>query len=81
MYYRCDKYKNEVVLNQLEDEVHKLLWEKEIKEMKLKDEQKEKEESLVRQDLDGYGYVSRPGFEFKETRQREGLGEYIITRN
>ena len=42
MYYRCDKYKNEVVLNQLEDEVHKLLWEKEIKEMKLKDEQKEK---------------------------------------
>ena len=73
----CDEYKNEVVLNQLEDEVHNLLWEKEIKEMKLKDEQKEKEESLVRQDLDGYGYVSRPGFEFKETSQREGLGEYI----
>ena len=76
LHPRCEKYRSDVILNQLEDEVNSLLWEK---------EEREKEENYqVRQNLEGlegYGYVSRPDFQFKETREREDLGEYIITRN
>ena len=72
LHPRCEKYRSDVVLNQLEEEVNSLLWEKEARE---------KESHQVRQNLEGYGYVSRPDFQFKETREREDLGEYIITRN
>ena len=78
LHPRCEKYRSDVILNQLEDEVNSLLWEKEERE------KEEKENYQVRQNLEGlegYGYVSRPDVQFKETREREDLGEYIITRN